>query len=79
MNNTSKVQVQKEQEVHLKQSTASQHVREVETETMGFQSITRASELGDEFVELTSKHQNSEKLTNSNVSALSSLALYLCL
>ncbi|XP_040934843.1 uncharacterized protein [Gossypium hirsutum] len=64
--NTSKVQVQKEQE----QPTASQHVREVETETMDFQSTTRASELSDEFVELSSRYQNSEKLTNSNVVGL---------
>ncbi|MBA0570338.1 hypothetical protein Golob_004010 [Gossypium lobatum] len=63
---TSKVQVQKEQE----QSTASQHVREVETETIDFQSTTRASELRDEFVELSSRYQNSEKLTNSNVVGL---------
>lgn len=66
MINTSKVQVQKEQE----QPTASQHVREVETETMDFQSTTRASELHDEFVELSSRYQNSEKLTNFNVVGL---------
>ncbi|KAK6266418.1 hypothetical protein QUC31_017255 [Theobroma cacao] len=63
--NTSKLQVQKGQEVHLKQSTASQQKAEVQIEKMEFPSTSCASELHKEFIELSSRCQNSEKLTVS--------------
>ncbi|XP_039045807.1 uncharacterized protein LOC120185734 [Hibiscus syriacus] len=43
--NTGEVQLQKGQEVHLKQSTPSQYIPEVETEAMEFPSVVRVSEL----------------------------------
>ncbi|XWS13054.1 hypothetical protein CRYUN_Cryun36dG0004400 [Craigia yunnanensis] len=68
--NTCKIQAQKGQEVYLKQSTASRHIPEVDTEAIEFPSTTCASELCKEFVELSSECQNSEKLTCGNVVGL---------
>ncbi|GMJ08550.1 hypothetical protein HRI_004524300 [Hibiscus trionum] len=45
VSNTSEVQPQKGQEIHLKQSTPSEHIPEVETETTEFPSIAGVSEL----------------------------------
>ncbi|XVE84341.1 hypothetical protein DITRI_Ditri17bG0004800 [Diplodiscus trichospermus] len=68
MISTSKVLLQKEQEVNLEQSTASQLIPEMQKEEIALSSTPCVSELREECGELSSVCSNSQKFMSGNVS-----------